>query len=73
MHTTFRRNRLVPSIDLIAAMRHDRRIAKAEGFNKVAQRADENIEWLEATLDEMAKMNGGDVNLKVEISVSVSF
>jgi len=54
-------------------LRHDRRIAKAEGFNKVAQRADENIEWLEATIDELAKMNGGDVNLKVEISVSVSF
>jgi hypothetical protein len=71
--STQSKHRLVPSMDLIAALQHDRRIAKAEGFNRVAQRATDHIEWLEATLDEMAKINGGEVNLKVEISVSADF
>lgn len=71
--TTQSKHRLVPSMDLIAALRHDRRIAKAEGFNSVAQRAEENIEWLEATLEELGQLNGGDVNLQVEISVIAHF
>lgn len=48
MHKT----RRVESQDLRAGFEHDGRIARAEGFDRVADRADANAKWLEETLKE---------------------
>ena len=44
-------SRVIPSIDLEAALKHDRRIATQEGFKRVAERADDNLKWLQQAIE----------------------
>ena len=64
------KSRVIPSIDLEAALKHDARIATKEGFTKVAERAIENLQWLQQAMQELhteVAENGG----WVEVSITV--
>lgn len=56
------KSRQISSMDLRAALVHDRHIADDEGFPRVAQRAADNLQWLdEATTEihDLVKDDGG--------------
>ena len=63
-------SRVIPSIDLAAALKHDRRIATQEGFKRVAQRADDNLKWLDQAIAEAHTQrvsNGGWVQVSIVV------
>lgn len=63
-------SRVIPSIDLEAALKHDARIATQEGFTRVAQRAIENLNWLQRATAEMHAQvveNGGWVEVSIVV------
>jgi hypothetical protein len=64
-------SRAIPSIDLAAAFKHDRRIATQEGFKKVAERADENLKWLDLAIAEAHTQLGHTGWVQVSIVVEV--
>jgi hypothetical protein len=63
-------SRVVPSIDLEAALKHDAHIATREGFTRVAQRAFENLKWLQQATAEMhahVVENGGYIEVSIVV------
>ena len=65
-------SRVIPSIDLQAALEHDYRIATREGFTRVAERAIENFKWLQRATAEMHAQtveNGGWVQVSIVVEV----
>ena len=65
-------SRVIPSIDLEAALKHDRRIATQEGFTRVAERADDNLKWLDQATEEAQTRltsNGGWVQVSIVVEV----
>lgn len=64
------KSRVIPSTDLEAALKHDYRIATQEGFTRVAERAAENLKWLEQAREELLTevIDGGGW---VEVSIVV--
>jgi len=64
------KSRAIPSIDLEAAIKHDHRIATQEGFTKVAERAAENLKWLQQAMEELRTevIDGGGW---IEVSIVV--
>lgn len=74
MHKTQR----VESQDLRAAFDHDERIARSEGFHKVADRAEANGKWLDETLreafnivDATREWRDGSTHLSVVVEITV--
>lgn len=61
----------ISGVDLLAALRHDRRIAAAEGFTGVAERANAAIEFLEEALN--PENTPADAWLSVSIVVTESY
>lgn len=64
------KSRVIPSIDLEAALKHDHRIATKEGFTKVAQRAIDNLQWLQQAMQELHTQvveNGGHVEVSIVV------
>lgn len=69
-NTQTRLSRPIPSTDLSAALKHDRRIATQEGFTRVAQRADDNLQWLDQAIAEAHTQlvsNGGWVQVSIVV------
>lgn len=69
--TTTTKSFPVSSVDLIAALRHDYRIAKSEGFAGVAERAAAALEFLEQAIHEFHD-DGSTETLTVEITVTAT-
>lgn len=65
-------SRVIPSIDLAAALKHDRRIATQEGFTRVAERADDNLKWLDQAIEEaQTRLTSNGAWVQVSIVVEV--
>ncbi len=70
--TQNRLSRPIPSIDLAAALKHDRRIATQEGFTRVAERADDNLKWLDQAIEEaQTRLTSNGAWVQVSIVVEV--
>ena len=64
-------SRVIPSIDLSAALKHDRRIATQEGFTRVAERAKDNLQWLDQAIEIAHTQLGNTGWVRVSIVVEV--